>query len=267
MYQLQDYIPLHATWMIRTSNFDKIAEIVLSGNQKLLAEEKIFLTRKGEILPEVRLIMEGIYQPLRIENLSILAETDINYPTKVNLAKDIQYQSDGNLLERCTGSRDWNVASLAGARPLQISRMIRQKSGKFQTYHIDEKDFKTVDVYLKGRHQGYLDVKFSIKHQDILEDLVTTEEKYDYLDLDLCFRLDHERSDRILAAAKNSTKERSIVSVTHLHRQSSYQEIYTNEIPYLVNSFKTQFKEVNHVHNYYYNSVSMYRETFVINNA
>lgn len=265
MQDLSTFKPNLTTWLIRTNNYQEIADLIIKEqSSKSVQNHKAILTTNNHIHEWIEKWLMLGYDSLKKDNLAILGEVSINYPSKMNIAKDVQYMLDGLLLKEINPTQNWDIVSLAGARPAQISKLLQQKTGTFLSYMKNRQDFATMDTYLKGKYRGNSSIVFDIKKADILEQLNASNKKFDYIDLDLCCRLDQKISAKIRRSISDVLKSKTIVSVTHTHRGSTYNRIYREEIPFLKEQISSIGSIKEHYHNYYYNTVSTYRETFII---
>lgn len=266
MQDLLNYRPTKTTWLIRTTNYNSLANSILSTqSSNSVNEYKIFLTEKNKVKTEVFENMKKLYANFQEDNLAIMGEIPIHYPSKMNLAKDLQYICDGELLRKYSSHYgQYNVLSLAGARPFQISKLIRQQEGTFTTFIRNKEDYQNVDRYVQGRFRSNQKINFDVKKGDILKGLYKSKKQYDYIDLDLCCRLDSKLTSKLITSLKNALTDNTILSITHTHRGSTYNRIYKEEIPNLIQNLNNIGSIKEHYHNYYYNSIQTYRETFVL---
>ena len=250
------------SWRIKGAYEGQLTDtLAVASTEEIKALQNVVTDSTGSVSTQFRGKIQYIGTLLAEENLGFLPEVNIDYPSRVNLPKDIDY------LELREIASKWNIPKtdyigLAGARPLHISKLLGQAEGRFLTFVKNKKDYQVLFPYCYSL-RSHTSINFEIQRKDILEYMKICTEKYSLIDLDFCCRL-YKREEAIIEGLENCMDGRAIVGITHTMRGYPTRFDAYRTRSNFIQSLREKFTILEGQHTYYYNSIQMFRDTFVL---
>ena len=250
------------SWKIKGSYEGRLVDsLAVASTDEIKALQTVVTDSTGSLATQFQGKVQYIGNLLAESNLTFLPEIEIDYPAKINLPKDLDYLELREVAQKWDIPRT-NYIGLAGARPLHISKLLGQESGTFLTFVKTKKDFNVLFPYCYSLTIN-TNIDFQVQRKDILKYMKTCTGRYNFIDLDFCCRL-YKREESILESLENCINERAIVGITHTMRgYPSRLDAYITRNNF-VQKLKEKFDVLEGQHTYYYNSIQMFRDTFVL---